>query len=121
MSGKILIVDDEKDTVQMLTLILKKDGYQVLAAYDGMQAVMLAHKENPDLIILDIMMPAGSGYYVCDRLKLAAVTANIPVIILSARAGQDTEEKAKSAGARYFFKKPFDSEELMRAVKEILK
>jgi CheY-like chemotaxis protein len=80
----------------------------------------MAHKENPDLIILDIRMPAGDGFSVAERLKSSSQTFNIPVIFLTGSPEKDAEERAMELGARFYIKKPYDPEELLDAVKRAL-
>ncbi len=121
MGKKILVVDDEPKIVQVVSSRLKASGYETIAAFDGMQAVQLAHHENPDLIILDIRMPAGGGMSVLKNLKISAKTATIPVIFLTADASTETKDKVLEMGAEGFITKPFDSEDLLKKVREVLK
>ena len=117
---KILIVDDERDIVKALMIRLQRAGYEVVTAFDGAQAVFVAHKEKPDLIILDIRMPAGDGFGVAEKLKHSASTFSIPVIFLTGGPERDSEEKAMTLGARFYIKKPYDPEELLDAIKRAL-
>ena len=117
---KILIVDDERDIVKALMIRLQGAGYEVVAAFDGAQGVFMAHKEKPDLIILDIRMPAGNGFSVAQRLKRSMHTFTIPVIFLTGSPEQNAEEKAMALGARFYVKKPYDPEELLDAIKRAL-
>jgi len=117
---KILIVDDERDIVKALTIRLGASGYQVVSAYDGAQGVFLAHKEKPDLILLDIRMPAGNGFSVAEKLKQASRTTRIPILFLTGSPEREAEEKALALGARFYIKKPYDPEELLDAVKRAL-
>jgi len=78
--GKILVVDDEQDVAKALKIRLKANGYSVLIASDSVQAFIMANKEKPDLIILDIMIPGGGGFVVAERLKQSSVTHHIPII-----------------------------------------
>jgi len=117
---KILIVDDERDIVKALTIRLQGAGYEVVTAFDGAQAIFVAHKENPDLILLDIRMPAGNGFSVAEKLKQSKNTLSIPVIFLTGSPETDSEEKAMTLGARFYIKKPYDPEELMDAIKRAL-
>ena len=117
---KILIVDDERDIVKALMIRLQGAGYEVVAAFDGAQGVFMAHKEKPDLIILDIRMPAGDGFSVAQRLKRSTHTFTIPVIFLTGSPEQNAEEKAMALGARFYVKKPYDPEELLDAIKRAL-
>jgi DNA-binding response OmpR family regulator len=118
---KILIVDDERDIVKALTIRLRGAGYEVVTAFDGAQGIFTAHKENPDLIILDIRMPAGNGFSVAQKLKESTNTFAIPVIFLTGSPERDSEEKAMTLGARFYVKKPYDPEELLDAVSRALK
>ena len=117
---KILIVDDERDIVKALMIRLQGAGYEVVPAFDGAQGVFMAHKEKPDLIILDIRMPAGNGFSVAQRLKRSMHTFTIPVIFLTGSPEKNAEEKAMALGARFYVKKPYDPEELLDAIKRAL-
>ncbi|MCX5698319.1 MAG: response regulator [Candidatus Omnitrophica bacterium] len=120
VSRKILLIEDEKELVFGLTTLLKQQGYLIIAAYDSVFGISLAHKEKPDLIILDLGLPAGGGLYVLENLKNSVETLDIPVLVLTAQQGIDLEEKAKQMGAVAYFHKPFDPESLSSQVKEIL-
>jgi len=113
---KILIVDDERDIVKALTIRLQRAGYEVVTAFDGAQGIFMAHKEKPDLIILDIRMPAGNGFNVAEKLKQSVDTPAIPVIFLTGSPEKDSEKKAMALGARFYIKKPYDPEELLDAI-----
>jgi len=89
-------------------------------AFDGAQGVFMAHKEKPDLILLDIRMPAGDGFSVAQRLKRSTYTFSIPVIFLTGSPEKNAEEKAMGLGARFYIKKPYDPEELLDAIKRAL-
>jgi DNA-binding response OmpR family regulator len=117
---KILIVDDERDIVKALMIRLQGAGYEVVTAFDGAQGVFMAHKEKPDLIILDIRMPAGNGFSVAQRLKRSTHTFTIPVIFLTGSPETNAEEKARALGARFYIKKPYDPEELLDAIRRAL-
>ena len=117
---KILVVDDERDIVKALMIRLQGAGYDVVTAFDGAQGVFMAHKEKPDLIILDIRMPAGNGFSVAERLKRSDHTLTIPVIFLTGSPETNAEEKARAVGARFYIKKPYDPEELLDAIKRAL-
>ncbi len=117
---KILIVDDERDIVKALMIRLQGAGYEVVTAFDGAQGVFMAHKEKPDLIILDIRMPAGNGFSVAQRLKRSINTFTIPVIFLTGSPEKNAEEKAMALGARFYVKKPYDPEELLDAIRRAL-
>jgi len=117
---KILIVDDERDIVKALMIRLRSNGYDVVIAYDGAQGIFVANKEIPDLVILDIRMPAGDGFSVAEKLKQSDRTNQIPVIFLTGSPERNAEERAMGLGARFYIKKPYDPEELIDAVKRAL-
>jgi DNA-binding response OmpR family regulator len=117
---RILIIDDEPDFVRVVQLRLEAAGYEVLAAFDGMQGVSFAHKEKPDLIILDIMMPAMHGHRVCEALKKSSKTWTIPIIFLTAKGSKEDQEMAYKLGAEHFLTKPYDPQVLLETIKKAL-
>jgi DNA-binding response OmpR family regulator len=117
---RILIVDDERDIVKALTIRLQRAGYEVVTAFDGAQGIFMAHKESPDLIILDIRMPAGDGFSVAEKLKESTSTLAIPVIFLTGSPEKNSEERARALGVRFYVKKPYDPEELLDAIERAL-
>ncbi|MBD3217225.1 MAG: response regulator [candidate division Zixibacteria bacterium] len=110
---KILLADDEPDIIRTVGRRLKSAGYDVLTAMDGFQATSMAIQEEPDVIILDIGMPAGDGHAVADRLRSSAKTCNIPIVFLTARTSEEDQKKAFDAGAVHYITNPFDAEELL--------
>lgn len=116
--GKILVIEDEEDVSKALRIRLKANGYDVVSASDSIEGVTLAHKEKPDLIILDVMIPGGGGFAVAERLKQSVKTWDIPIIFLTGIPG--TEEMAYKVGARFYFKKPYNPTELLNAIKMAL-
>jgi len=118
---KILIVDDEEDILELLSVNLKRDGYEVLRAVNGEDAVSLASAEKPDLVILDLMLPSVDGLTVCRMLKGSTLTRHIPVIMLTAR-GQETDIiKGLEQGADDYITKPFSPKVLCARVKTVLR
>ncbi len=117
---KILIVDDERDIVKALMIRCQSCGYKTVVAFDGAQGVFMAYKEKPDLIILDIRMPAGDGFSVAEKLKQSKRTQRIPIIFLTGSPEINAEERAMEMGARFYIKKPYDPEELLDAVKRAM-
>jgi DNA-binding response OmpR family regulator len=117
---RILIVDDDPDLRRGLNLRLRANHYDTSYATDGFSAMAMAQKERPDLIILDIGLPAGDGFVVLERLQQVAALACIPVIVLTARDPQYNKERALKAGATGFIQKPADNEELLDAVRAAL-
>lgn len=118
--NKILIVEDDKKISLALAIRLKAKGYQVLAAYDALNGVSLAVKNRPDLILLDISMPAGGGFEVAKRVQDLAPTAGTPIIFMTASKVPGLKEKASELGAVAFFEKPFEAEELVAAIQGVL-
>ena len=118
---KILIIEDNEELVLSITTLLKPEGYHVLAAYDSLYGRNLAYKENVDLVILDLGLPAGGGFFVLENLKRSTKTNHIPVIIITAQQEEELKDKAFKMGAAAYLLKPFDPEELLKRIKEILK
>jgi len=121
MKEKILIVDDEKDIVKMLDYNLKKEGFRTLSANDGEDAIDLAHREHPDLIILDLMLPGIDGLEVCKALKKESKTAKVPIIMLTAKAQETDKVLGLELGADDYVTKPFSPRELIARVKAVLR
>jgi DNA-binding response OmpR family regulator len=117
---KILIIDDDPHLLMGLATRLKANGYRVVSAADAISAVTVALKEAPDLIILDLGLPAGDGLLVLDRIKRLADLAGTPVIVLSARDPSRSEKCALDAGAIAFFQKPPDNHEFFSAIRQAL-
>lgn len=121
MSGKvILIVDDDEDFLQTLTIRMRTAGYKAVVAQDGMQAVMMAQRHNPDLVVLDMKMPAGDGLSVMDKLSRSTKTMNIPVIIVTAYDDDATKQQVIGMGAVDYLRKPFEVEDLLKAIGDAL-
>lgn len=120
MSQKILIVDDDPDLRQALRLRLRANHYETVNASDGYSAVAQAYKEHPNLIILDLGLPAGDGFVVLDRLQKDDKLSSIPVIVLTARDAQSAERIALHSGASAFFQKPADNAELLEVIRATL-
>jgi two-component system, OmpR family, alkaline phosphatase synthesis response regulator PhoP len=118
---KILIVDDEKDIVKMLDYNFKKEGFRTVLAYDGEDAVALAQKEHPDLVVLDLMLPGIDGLEVCKALKKESKTESIPIIMLTAKTQETDKVIGLELGADDYVTKPFSPRELLARVKAILR
>jgi DNA-binding response OmpR family regulator len=117
---KILLVDDEKDIVEFLQYNLKQEGFEVITAYDGMETLSKI-KENPDLIILDIMMPKMDGFEVCRRIRNMNGYEHIPIIFLTAKSGEVDEIKGLELGASDYIQKPISPRKLVARVKANLR
>lgn len=119
MPKKILIVDDEPEIVKAVSMRLTANGYDVITAMDGQQATTMALNENPDCIVLDIGMPAGSGHVVVERLRASAKTMSTPIIFLTARTSEKDYRQALGMGVEKYITKPFDPDDLVAAVAEL--
>jgi DNA-binding response OmpR family regulator len=118
--GKILVVDDEIYIVHILDFSLGMEGYEVLTALDGEQALERARAEHPDLIVLDIMMPKLDGYETCKLLKADAATKDIPVILLSAKGRNVDQKVGFEVGANDYITKPFSPRKLVERINALL-
>ncbi len=119
--AKILVADDIKQNVKLLRVILTASGFDVVEAYDGEEALEKAKSENPDLILLDIMMPKLTGYEVCQKLRANGTTKSIPIVMITALHEMDDRIKGIEAGADDFISKPFNKTELLARVKSLLR
>jgi DNA-binding response OmpR family regulator len=117
----ILVVDDEPDLLLLLEEHLTQEGYQVITATTGMQAITKAREEHPDIILLDVMMPGVSGFDVCNILQDFPETASIPIIFLTAVAETKRKVMGLNLGADDYITKPFDLHELAARVKAALR
>lgn len=119
MSKKILVVDDEKHIVRLVQINLQKAGYEVTTAGNGREALESVDKEQPDLIVMDVMMPEMDGFAALQKLKEDPKTAEIPVIMLTAKAQDEDVFKGWKSGADLYLTKPFNPAELLTFVKRI--
>jgi CheY-like chemotaxis protein len=120
MAKKILIADDDKQIVLLLASRLKANKYEVVVAYDALQAIAQAFSEKPDLILLDIKMPAGSGISVIDNLSNSVQTAITPIIVITAYPNPELQQKVKEMGAVDFISKPFEANNVLSKIRKAL-
>ena len=118
--AKILVADDVKQNVKLLRVILTASEYDVVEAYDGEEALEKVKTENPDLILLDIMMPQITGYEVCEKLRADEKTGNLPIVLITSLREMDDRIKGIEAGADDFISKPFNKAELLARVKALI-
>ena len=118
--SKILIVDDAVDTVELLRKRLRFEGYDTAEAYDGEEGLKLVAEYNPDLIILDVMMPKLGGYEVCQRLKSDENTKYIPILILTGKGEVEDKVRGLDLGADHYLAKPFDYKEVSARVRSLV-
>jgi DNA-binding response OmpR family regulator len=117
---KILLVDDEQDLVETMEMSLEAKGFEILKAYDGEEGLKLAIEANPDLIILDLMMPKMNGYQVCWEIKNNEKTKHLRVIMLTAKAQESDKFWGYETGADDYVTKPFEMAELVKKINSFL-
>ncbi len=118
--GKVLVVDDEVNITQILEFSIGAEGFDVITAQNGEEAVEKARREQPDLIILDVMMPKIDGYEACRILKANPLTKNIPVVLLTAK-GRDIDKRlGMEVGATDYIVKPFSPHRLIERINQLL-
>ena len=120
MAEKILVVDDDIDTLRLVGLMLQRQGYQIVAANNGHQALAMAQTEGPDIILLDVMMPDMDGFEVCKRLRGNPSTASTPIIMFTAKSQVDDKVIGFDAGADDYLTKPTQPRELFAHIKAVL-
>jgi two-component system alkaline phosphatase synthesis response regulator PhoP len=121
MSQKILVVEDEPDLLDLVVYNLKKEGFKPLRAETGEKALEIARGERPDLVLLDLMMPGLDGLEVCRRLRSNEATADIPIVMMTARAEEADAVVGLAMGADDYVKKPFGVKELVARVRAVLR
>ena len=117
---KILIVEDDPDVRKGIHVRLQASHYETFFAVDAVSCIAEARKHRPDLILIDLGMPGGDGFTVMERLKANPYLAVIPVIIVSARTGQENRARAMKAGAKAFLEKPVENEALLAVIRQAL-
>jgi DNA-binding response OmpR family regulator len=117
---KVIIVDDDRDTREMLTLALELEGFDVSQAANGLRLISAMHVDRPDVILLDVMMSWIDGFELCRAIKKNPIFGDIPVIFISARKSIEDERAGKEAGALEYFTKPLDMDRLIARLREIL-
>ena len=120
MAKKVLVCDDEPYIVESVSYVVRKAGYEVVVAEDGLEALNAVKREKPDLVFLDIMMPKVSGYEVCRQLKEDPTTKSAYVVMLTARGQEEDERRALEMGADEFMTKPFSPRKMRAKLDEIL-
>jgi len=120
VTQKILIVEDDPSILRALTIRLKANGFEVSVAHDGLSGMQAAALEEPDLVLLDISMPAGDGFTLAERMQDHPPTAGTPFIFMTASMRPDLRQRARAVGAAGFIQKPFVTAELLSAVQNAL-
>lgn len=117
---KILVAEDERDIRELIAFTLQFAGFEVALAPNGAEAVEVATREHPDLILMDVRMPRMTGYQACEALKQIPDTQNTPVIFLSAKGQESEIQEGLGAGAVKYILKPFSPDDLIQQVKQVL-
>ena len=118
--SKILIIEDNPDIAELLKDLLSKEKFETAICYDGLQGREFALKFKPDLILLDLMLPAGGGFYVLEKVKLSALTKSIPIVVLTASKDIGHRNKALEMGVQAFIEKPYDPQALISTIRGLL-
>ena len=120
MTRRILIVDDEPNIVASLEFLMRGDDYDVRVARNGEEALLLAERFRPDLMVLDVMMPQRSGFEVCRKIRENPALRGMKIVMLTARGREVEREKGLDLGANAYVTKPFSTKELMITVRDLL-
>jgi DNA-binding response OmpR family regulator len=118
MAATILIIEDDAAVRDALQALLKKVGYDVVLASDGMSAIRTAQQRPPQLILVDLGLPGGDGFSVIERIRRVARLRLVPIVVLTGKASEENRARAKTAGATAFLAKPPNGEELLRVIAE---
>ena len=116
IAEKILIVEDDPSVLRATSYILEKEGYEVLTAVDGLEGLKMAKDDNPDLLILDVMLPGIDGFEICHSLRAESQTANLPILMFSAKGQESDKATGLKVGADEYLVKPVDREVLLDRV-----
>jgi DNA-binding response OmpR family regulator len=120
MARRILIADDEPNIVISLEFLMQRNGYEVMTASDGEQALSLLNDFRPDLILLDIMLPLRNGFEVCQRIRESAAWKHTKIVMLTAKGREVEVTKGLALGADVYITKPFATRELLASVRQLL-
>lgn len=120
MNKKILVIEDDPSALRLMECTLEREGYQVLGAKDGLEGIKKARNEGPDLIVLDVMLPGLDGFEICHRLRAEPQTAQLPILMLSAKAQEVDKAIGLKVGADEYLTKPADRLEIISRVKTLL-
>ncbi len=116
----VLVVDDDEGIIKLFSMNLRFSGFKVIAALDGEQAVMIAHRKKPDVILLDIAMPGLNGFAVIEKIRNSEHINHIPIIIVSAYFHDEYVQRAKALGISEYMRKPVDPRDVVDAIERVL-
>jgi DNA-binding response OmpR family regulator len=120
MARKILVVDDQENIARIVRMMLENKGYATVWAADGAEALRLAKTEEPDLILLDVMLPKIDGFKVCRLLKFDKKYSHIPIVLLTAKSSPGDKQTGREVGADYYLEKPFQPVQLIQVIEQLL-
>ncbi|MHB8080477.1 MAG: response regulator transcription factor [Candidatus Krumholzibacteriia bacterium] len=120
MARKILVVDDQENIARIVRMMLENKGYATIWAGDGAEALRLAKAEEPDLILLDVMLPKIDGFKVCRLLKFDKKYSHIPIVLLTAKSSPGDKQTGREVGADYYLEKPFQPVQLIQVIEQLL-
>ena len=119
--ARVLVVDDEDSITQLVATVLRYEGFEVACAGDGKSAVRTARSFDPDLVVLDVMLPGVDGFDVCRAIKEDPETSSIPVVLLTAKKGTQDQEMGRAVGADAYITKPFKSVKVLEVIEGLLR
>lgn len=119
MAKRVLVVEDEANIVESLSFLLRQAGFEVSVASDGPVALQMVSDAVPDLVLLDLMLPTMTGYEVLTKLREGGATADVPVIVLTAKGQDEVRDASMAHGADLFVTKPYGNEEIVQAVRSL--
>lgn len=120
LNKKILVIEDDPGSLRLIEYTLKQEGYHILTATNGLEGLRKALKEDPDLVVLDVMLPGIDGFEICHRLRVEPQTAQLPILMLSAKAQEVDKATALKEGADYYLTKPVAPSEIISRVGTLL-
>ena len=120
MTHKLLVADDEPNIVISLEYLMKREGYNVLVATDGIQALEMIQRERPALVLLDVMMPGKTGFEVCQEVRADASLDGVRILMLTAKGRENDVSKGLALGANAYMTKPFSTRELVEKVRKLI-
>ncbi len=118
--ARILLIEDDRDMANVLSLRLKNEGFDITIAVDGYIGLKIAHQERPELIILDLMLPAGGGLATLKNLRISTHTQKIPVLVLTASMDEAQKQRVLDVGVSAYLQKPYDAQELISTIQGII-
>jgi two-component system alkaline phosphatase synthesis response regulator PhoP len=120
MDKKILVIEDDPATLRLIDYSLRHEGYQVLTALNGLEGLRKVHDEKPDLLVLDVMLPGMDGFEICHSLRSEPDTAQLPILMLSAKAQEIDKDTGLKVGADDYLAKPADPSEIVSRIESLL-